>query len=119
MFEIIAGLAGAEAARERADAAAEPAHSSLGNLAQKRLEFAERHLDRIEVRRVLRQIAKLRAASLDRFAHASNLVRRQIVHDNDVFALKRRSQTLLDIGKERRSSHGAVNDKWRRHPVAA
>jgi hypothetical protein len=39
---------------------------------------------------------------------------RQIVHDNDILALKRWSQTLLDIGKERRSGHGAINDKWRR-----
>jgi hypothetical protein len=42
--------------------------------AQVRLEFAEGHLDRMKIGRVLRQIAKRCAGSLDRLRDAGNLV---------------------------------------------
>lgn len=88
MPEVIGGLARAEAAREGTDAAAQTPDGSLGKLAQKRLELAERYLDRIEIRRVWGQIAEPGAARLDGFAHAGDLVRRQIIHGHDVFALE-------------------------------
>src|SRR5229473_666177 len=119
MPEVVRSFPRAEASRERSDAAAEIADGSFCDLAQKRLEFAEGHLDWVQIRRVFRQITKRRAASLDRFAYAKNLVRGEIVHDDNVFTLERRSQALPDIGQEHFAGHCAVNDKRRRHSVAS
>jgi hypothetical protein len=84
-----------------------------------RFEFAERHLDWIEVWRVLRQIAQYCTNRLNRFLHARNLVGRKIVHHDHVVALERRSQALLDIGQETRPIDWSINDHRRHHPIMA
>src|SRR6516165_12453184 len=50
MPEIVECLGRAEAASERTDPATQAPNGPLSGLAQVRLEFAERHLDRIQVR---------------------------------------------------------------------
>jgi len=50
MPEIVECLGRAEAASERTDPATPAPNGPLSGLAQVRLEFAERHLDRIQVR---------------------------------------------------------------------
>jgi hypothetical protein len=45
MPEVIVGFSGAESSSERADPAAQTGNSSLGELAQQCLEFAEGHFD--------------------------------------------------------------------------
>ena len=45
--EIVGCFASGETMRERTDPAAQPGYGSLGHLAQKRFERAERHFDRI------------------------------------------------------------------------
>ena len=47
-----------------------------------------------------RQIAKLSAALFNRLADRRSFVGRKIVEDDDIVALKRRSQALLDIGQK-------------------
>src|SRR5262249_376616 len=56
MSEVVATFCTTDGWRERADPAAQATNSPLGDLSQEGFEFAERHLDRIKVRRVLRQI---------------------------------------------------------------
>ena len=77
----------------------------LGGLAQIGLEFAERHLDRVQVGRIFGQIAKRRAACLDRLANAGNLMGRQVVDHDDIVAFERRGETLFDISQELLSCH--------------
>jgi hypothetical protein len=50
MPEIVQCLSSAEASSERADPATQARNGTFSGLAQVRLEFAERHLDRIQVR---------------------------------------------------------------------
>jgi hypothetical protein len=52
--------------------------------------FAEGHLDRVEVARVLgQQVAERRAALLDRLTHACSFVEIDVVHDDDVAAFSK------------------------------
>ena len=50
MSEVIAGFAGGEASSERVDPAIETGNGSLGQFPQQRLEFAEWHLDGVQIR---------------------------------------------------------------------
>ena len=54
MSEVVATFCTTDGWHERADPAAQATNSPLGDLSQEGFEFAERHLDRIKVRRVLR-----------------------------------------------------------------
>jgi hypothetical protein len=56
MPEGVAGVARVEADGEAADTSAQTGQRSLGEFAQTCLEFTERHLDRVEIGRILRQI---------------------------------------------------------------
>jgi hypothetical protein len=71
--------------------------------AQQNFEFGEGQFNRVQIRTVGWQVEQLGAARLDRLANAGNLVRAQIVHDDDIATGQRRRQHLLDIGKERLS----------------
>src|SRR5579863_7969119 len=91
----------------------------LGGLAQMRLEFAEGQLDRIEIRRILREIDERRASSFDCLRDAGDLVDRQMVHEHDLAALEGRDKTLPDIGKKHRPVHGAFNHKRCGHSASS
>src|ERR1035437_5059128 len=63
---------------------------------------------------MLRQISKCRACSFNCLSYAGDLVSRKVVHDDDVFALERWSQTLLDIRQECFSGHCPIEHEGRR-----
>src|SRR5215469_8641806 len=105
MFEIVGAFVRAELWDERANCASEVRHGSRRDLAQECLEFAVRQLDRIKVRRVFRKIPQARLRLLNRFPYGSSHVNSAVIDHDDVVAPKRRSQALLDIGKEHFSSH--------------
>src|SRR5882762_3529883 len=107
MSEIIGALIGAESGDACADGSAQARDRSLGSLAQKCFQLAESHLDRIEVRRIWRQITQRRTRRFDRLPDTGNLVNWKVVHRNDVFALERWNKTLLDIGQECLAVHGS------------
>src|SRR5919197_388189 len=119
MSEVIATFGATDGWHERADLAAQTTNSSLGDPSQKCFEFAERHLDRVKVRRILRQILHCCTSSLDCVLHAMNFVGRKVVYHHDVVALECRCQALLDIGHERCSVDWPVEDHRCHHPVAS
>jgi len=108
-----------EGTGNQADSATESFDCSLGSLAQMRFHFAEALFNRIEVRRILRQISQARADRFDGLAHANDLVSRKIIHDDGIAASKRRGQTFLNIGDEGWSVHRPVEDEGRDHSVVA
>src|SRR5205823_7956267 len=65
----------------------------LGRFAQMRLEFAEGQFDRVEVRRILREINQRRARRFDRLRDAGDLVDRQIVHGSGSGIASHRRET--------------------------
>ena len=109
MPEVVGTFVSAEPPQERANGPAETGDRSLGHLAQECLEFAERHLDWVEIAGVLGQVAKRGADLLDRFTHACTLVEIDVVHDDDVAASECRSEALFDVGEERLRVHGAID----------
>lgn len=56
-----------------------------------------------------------RANLLDRLAHPTDPVGRQIVHDHDVAGAKLGCEDLLRIGEEGRTIHRTIEQHWRRH----
>jgi hypothetical protein len=87
-------------------------NGSLGRLAQVVLEFAARQLDGIEVGRVLRQIVQCRPRFLDRILDAGDLVGCEVVHHDNVAALERGNQALLDVSAKQLSAHGPLEHHW-------
>src|SRR5260221_5218071 len=71
------------------------------------------HLDWIEVRGILRQIAQACADCLDGVFDAKDFVGGRVVHHHNVSALERRSQTLLEVGQKDFAVHCSV-DQHRR-----
>src|SRR3989442_15703863 len=108
MPEIVGTFSSTEAWQERANSSSETGNRSFGGSAQKCLELAERHLDRIEVGRVLGQVTKCRVCVLDRLTYAWTFVNADIVHHDNIAVFERRNQALLDIGQERLCVHGPV-----------
>ncbi len=56
MREIVAVFPGTGSGHERADAAVQIGYGSLGSLAQECFEFAERHLNRVDVWGIFGQV---------------------------------------------------------------
>jgi len=108
-----------EGAGNQADSATESFDCSLGGFTQLRFHFAEALFDRIEVGRILRQVSQMRADSFDCLPHASDLVRRKIVHDDGIAAIEGRGQTLLNICDEGQPVHWSIDDEGRDHSIVA
>ena len=108
-----------EGAGNQADSATKSFDCALGGLAQLRFHFAEALFDRIEIRRILRQISQARAHRFDCLAHANDLVSRKIVHDDGIAASERRGQTLLNICDEGWPVHRPIENEGGDHSVVA
>src|SRR5258708_4788764 len=109
MPEVVGAFSRTEPWHERTDRSVETWNSALGDFTEQRLEFAIRHLDGIEIGRVLRQVAERGSRLLNCFSDPRNLVSLQVIHHDDVTAPKCRSQALLDVGSEYIAGHGAFD----------
>src|SRR5215468_4744504 len=108
MTEVIGTFSSTEAWQEGTNRSPKTRNGSPGCLAQKRLELAEGHLDGIEVRRILGQVAKGRPCLRNRLTYARTFVSADIVHHDDIAPFEGRNQALLDIGQEHLCVHGAL-----------
>lgn len=115
MPEVVGAFSRPKLGNERADRSIETRHGALSDLTQERFEFAVGKLDRIEIRRVLRQVTQCRACLLDRFQDAGDLVSCEVVDHDDIVALERVNQALLDIGHEHLAGHGSFDHHGRSH----
>src|SRR5664279_1832002 len=104
MSKVVRALLGCKCLDELADQLHQRCHGASGTLAQRRLQLRECHFDRIEVRRVGRQIAHFGADRFDRLAYAVDLVGAQVIHEDDIAFAQRRHEHLLNIAKKRWSS---------------
>src|SRR5215813_12455815 len=105
MAEKVEAFLVAYSSQERANSAPEFRNCALGGLSEERFEFAENLLDRVEIRRIRWQIERGRTHSLDRVRHTGYLMSRKVVHDDDVTAVERWSQTLFDVCEKDRPVH--------------
>jgi hypothetical protein len=63
-------------------------------------ELGEELLDRVQIRRVFRQVEEPGADGTNGATHGVGLERTEIVHDDDVAVPQGRDQNLLDVEKE-------------------
>jgi hypothetical protein len=70
-----------------------------GNLAQESLEFAEGHLDRVQIGGILRQIAKGCSRGLNRLTNAGDFVGSKIIDHHDVVSLQCWHEAMFDISR--------------------
>ena len=99
----------ADRTQDQADSSPQPGNCPLCGLAQECLEFAEDLFDRVEIRRIRRQINCHGVRGLDRFRCAGDFVGWKVVHDDDVTTAERRGQTSFDIGEKYPSVHWPIN----------
>jgi hypothetical protein len=117
MSEIVAAFLCAEGRYDRPNSPTEALDCSLSGFAQVCLQFAEGLFDRVEVRRIRRQITQRCSNSFDGVPNACALVSAGIIDDHDIAAIEGWSQTVLDIGDEDRSVHWPIYHQGRNHPV--
>src|SRR5215471_9164011 len=117
MAEIVGTFVRAKTGDEGANSSMQPWDRPGGDLAQERLEFAEGHLDRVKVGRILRQITKSCSRGLDRLAHAGHFVGAKIIDHHDVVSLECWHEALFDIGKEHLSGHRSIEHHRCHHLV--
>lgn len=89
---------------------------SGSDLAQDGFEFRPRGLDRVEVRRVAREIEQARAGSFDELTNDRSLVSSEIVHQDDIAVAQCGHETLLDIGLEGERVHRTAKHHRRDDP---
>lgn len=117
MPEIVGTFARAETWDEGANSSTQRWDGPGGDLAQESFEFAVRHLNRVKVGGILRQIAKGCACGFDRLAYASDFVGSKIINHHDVVSLQRWREALLNIGHEHLSGHRSIEHHRRHHLV--
>jgi hypothetical protein len=84
-----------------------------------RLEFAERLLDWIEVRRIFGEVTQSRTGRFNQFSHTGNLVHREAIHHHDVAALESGNETSFEISHEGCCIHGSIQHEGRDHRATA
>lgn len=84
--------------------------------AQDRFQFGKAQLNRVEVGTVRRQIPERRAGGRDGLADTVDMMRSEIVGDDDVPGAQRRDEYLRDVGEETIPIHRAVEDAGRGQP---
>ena len=117
MPKIVGAFSGGEAFGDVSESAPECFEGACGPFAERGLEFGEDLFDRVEIRAVGRQVEECRAGGFDGLADARDLVRAEIVHDDDITGPQGGDQHLLDIGEEHRAIDRAVEHAGRHQPV--
>src|SRR3954462_12952128 len=116
-FEEVPAFVGAEQGADVAQGGPERLERARSRAAQERFDLGERHLDGVQIGRVLREEQEPGAPRLERLCGAGALVDREIVRDHDVAGPKGRGELGLDIGVERRAIHGAIHHPRGGEPV--
>ena len=83
---------------ELADGVPESVAGAGGSASEHRLQLGEHLLDRVQVRRVGRQVEDAGAGGGDRLADACHLVGGKVVHRHDVAGRQAGRKELLDVG---------------------
>src|SRR5437868_10884104 len=117
MPQVIRAFLSTEPRQERANCSVDLRNGSRFGAAQTFFEFAVSHLNRVEVRRIFRQVPERRARRFDDLANARTQMDPTIVDDDNVTAPQCWTQTLLQIGQKHLCGHCSLKRHWRSHFV--
>ena len=110
MGEVVGTFGGAEVIKDVADGVPEQVDASGCGASEQGLELGEGQLDRVQIRRVRRQIEEAGALGLDGVADAIDLVGLEVIHHHEVAGSEGRRQHLGDVGQEAHAVDRAVED---------
>ena len=113
------GVLWADAGEEFCDGLVKRLCCSCFGVSQELFEFGPGLLDGIEVGRVRGQIEYFRADGLDPLANASNLMRAQVVHDDDIAGLQRGAEDVVEVGQEDLGVGRSLDDHGGDHAAEA
>ena len=116
MTEVIAAFGWREARDTLAEQRPEGLDRATARGAHQGFEFREAQFDRIEIRTVRGQIAQRRARGFDQLLDAIDVMRGQVVGDDDVAGGQRGDQDLFDVGEKTVAVHRAIDDAGRGQP---
>ena len=116
MTKVIAALGWREARDTLAQQRPEGLDRPTARGAHEGFEFGETQFDRIEIRTVRGQIPQRRAGGGDQLLDAVDVMRGEVVGDDDVAWCERRDEDLLDVGEKTVAVHGAIDDARRGQP---
>src|SRR5574341_390933 len=109
--KVISAFGWGEAVEESTDPIPKSCHGSLAGGSEKRLEFGEDLLDRIEIGAVGREKQEPSSARGDRLRDAGHFVASQVVHDHEIPGPQRGSQVLFHVGTEDLPIDRSVHDQ--------
>src|SRR5206468_5544015 len=112
----IAALGWCESRDALAEQGPERLDRSTARGAHQTFELRETLFDRIEIGTVRGQVPQGRAGGLDQRLHALDVMRGEVVGDDDVAWRQRGDQDLFDIGEKTVAIHRAVDDTRRGQP---
>jgi hypothetical protein len=110
--EVIAALGWREARDTLAQQWPERLDRPTARGAHERFEFGETQFDRIEIRTVRGQIPQRCAGGFDQRLDAVDVMRGEVVGDDDVARRERGDQDLLDVGEKTVAVHRAIDHAW-------
>lgn len=113
MTKVIAALGWGEARDTRTEQRPERLDLPTAGGADEGFELREAQFDRIEIRAVRREVSQRRAGGGDQPLDALDVMRGEVVSDDDVACREGRDQELLDVGEKRVAVHGAIDDAGR------
>ena len=112
-MEVIAALGWCESRDALAEQGPERLDRSTARGAHQTFELRETLFDRIEIRTVRGQIPQRRAGGGDQLLDALDVMRGEVVGDDDVARGERGDQDLFDVGEKTVAVHRAVDDARR------
>lgn len=108
VFEEVCAVLGWDVADEFGEAGLDGFDGAFGRFAHQGLDFREDLLNRIEVRRILREKKELRLGLADGCSHGLVFVTAEVIHHDNVSFLQGGHKHLFNIGLEKFSVDGAV-----------
>ncbi|CAM4125934.1 hypothetical protein VRRI112168_15200 [Vreelandella rituensis] len=117
MTDIAIAFAGSEPIQLGAHRRPQRIDGTSGGLAQQRFQLRKDLLDRVEIGTVRWQIASLGTPRFDRFSHAGDLMRAQVIHDDDVADAQRRGERLFHPGAKGGSIDGSIENQRGDQPL--
>ena len=116
MTKVIAALGWRKARDTLAEQRPERLDRPTAGGADEGFELREAQFDRIEIRAVRREVSQRRAGGGDQPFDALDMMRGEVVSDDDVAWRERRDQDLLNVGEKTVAVHGAIDDAGRGQP---
>ena len=118
-MEVVEAFGGGDLVDCDADGVPEGVDGSARHFAQRVFDLGEHLFDGVHIRTIGGQKPSFSAGGFDGFSDAGDLVRVEIVHDDEVARLERRDEDLFDIGAKFLAVDRAVEDARRGEAVVA